>query len=72
LFWKIYVPLSIETVPKAEHVDCAAAEAGSPTKAQQTASAIANIGKEDRFFTNNVSFTVTFICIYLSPLPERS
>jgi hypothetical protein len=47
--------VSIETVPKAEHVDCAAAEAGSP-KAQQTASAIANIGKVDRFFTNNVSF----------------
>jgi hypothetical protein len=52
-------------------VDCAAAEAGSPTKAQQTASAIANIGKVDRFFTNNVSFTVTFIGIYLSPLTKR-
>jgi hypothetical protein len=65
------VPLSIETVPNAEHVDCAAAEAGSPTKAQQTASAIANIGKVDRFFTNNVSFAVTFIGIYLSPLTKR-
>jgi hypothetical protein len=70
LFWKIYVPLSIETVPKAEHVDCAAAEAGSPTKAQQIASAIANIGKVDRFFTNNVSFAVTFICV--CPLHSRN